>query len=129
MSQRDYYEVLGVARDASEDEIKRAYRKLALKYHPDHNPNNSEAEQKFKEASEAYAVLSDPEKRKQYDQFGHAAFDGGAGAPPTPAWAAASTVRKTFLPSSATSSATCSASAAPAAAARAPSRAMICATP
>lgn len=76
---RDYYEVLGVAKNASEDEIKKAYRKLAKKYHPDANPGDKEAEVKFKEASEAYAVLSDESKRKQYDQFGHAAFEGGAG--------------------------------------------------
>ena len=76
---RDYYEVLGVSRDASESEIKSAYRKLAKKYHPDSNPDNAEAESKFKEASEAYSVLSDAEKRKQYDQFGHAAFDGSGG--------------------------------------------------
>lgn len=76
---RDYYEVLGVGRDASEEEIKKAYRQLAKKYHPDVNPGNKEAEQKFKEASEAYAVLGDKEKRKQYDQFGHSAFDGTGG--------------------------------------------------
>lgn len=76
---RDYYEVLGVARDADDAALKKAYRVLAKKYHPDINPGDAEAEAKFKEASEAYAVLSDPEKRKQYDQFGHAAFDGGAG--------------------------------------------------
>ena len=78
-SKRDYYEVLGVSRDADEAAIKKAYRTLAKKYHPDANPGDKEAEKKFKEASEAYSVLSDPEKRKQYDQFGHAAFDGGAG--------------------------------------------------
>ena len=78
---RDYYEVLGVDRGADEATIKKAYRKLAKKYHPDMNPGDKEAEQKFKEASEAYAVLSDAEKRRQYDQFGHAAFEGGAGGP------------------------------------------------
>ena len=76
---RDYYEVLGVDKNADEASIKRAYRKLAKKYHPDANPGDKEAEAKFKEASEAYAVLSDPEKKAKYDQFGHAAFEGGAG--------------------------------------------------
>lgn len=76
---RDYYEVLGVGKDADDAALKKAYRALAKKYHPDMNPGDQEAEKKFKEASEAYAVLSDPEKRRQYDQFGHAAFDGGAG--------------------------------------------------
>ena len=78
-AKRDYYEVLGVSRSASDAEIKKAYRALAKKYHPDMNPGDKEAEKKFKEASEAYAVLSDAEKRRQYDQFGHAAFEGGAG--------------------------------------------------
>ena len=78
-AKRDYYEVLGVGRDADEASIKKAYRALAKKYHPDMNPGDKEAEKKFKEASEAYAVLSDPDKRRQYDQFGHAAFEGGAG--------------------------------------------------
>lgn len=78
-AKRDYYEVLGVGRDADDAAIKKAYRALAKKYHPDMNPGDKEAEKKFKEASEAYAVLSDPEKRRQYDQFGHAAFEGGAG--------------------------------------------------
>ena len=78
-SKRDYYEVLGVSKDADDATIKKAYRALAKKYHPDMNPGDAEAEKKFKEASEAYAVLSDSEKRRQYDQFGHAAFDGGAG--------------------------------------------------
>ena len=76
---RDYYEVLGISKGASDDEIKKAYRKLAKKYHPDMNPGDKEAETRFKEASEAYAVLSDADKRRQYDQFGHSAFDGGAG--------------------------------------------------
>ncbi|MBQ6361059.1 MAG: molecular chaperone DnaJ [Lachnospiraceae bacterium] len=78
---RDYYEVLGVAKDADDSTLKHAYRQLAKKYHPDANPGDETAAEKFKEASEAYAVLSDPEKRKQYDQFGHAAFEnGGPGA-------------------------------------------------
>ncbi len=76
---RDYYEVLGVGRDADDAALKKAYRNVAKKYHPDMNPGDKEAEKKFKEASEAYAVLSDAEKRRQYDQFGHAAFEGGAG--------------------------------------------------
>ena len=76
-AKRDYYEVLGVSRDADDATLKKAYRQLAKKYHPDMNPGDAEAERKFKEASEAYAVLSDPEKRRQYDQFGHAAFEGG----------------------------------------------------
>lgn len=77
---RDYYEVLGVDKNADDAAIKKAYRVLAKKYHPDMNPGDKEAEQKFKEASEAYAILSDPEKRRQYDQYGHAAFDGAGGA-------------------------------------------------
>lgn len=79
MAKRDYYEVLGVQKSASADEIKSAYRKLALKYHPDRNPGDKEAEEKFKEAAEAYSVLSDPDKRSRYDQFGHAGVDGGGG--------------------------------------------------
>jgi molecular chaperone DnaJ len=78
---RDYYEVLGVPRTATEQEIKSAYRKLALKYHPDRNPGNKEAEEKFKEAAEAYAVLGDPEKRARYDRYGHAGVSGPAGGP------------------------------------------------
>lgn len=76
---RDYYEVLGVSKNATESEIKKAYRKLALKYHPDRNPDNEEAENKFKEAAEAYEVLSDEQKRQRYDQFGHAGVDGAGG--------------------------------------------------
>jgi len=76
---RDYYEVLGVDKNADEAAIKKAYRTLAKKYHPDMNPGDAEAEKKFKEASEAYAILSDPEKKRQYDQYGHSAFEGGAG--------------------------------------------------
>ena len=76
---RDYYEVLGVDRGADAETLKKAYRQLAKKYHPDMNPGDAAAAEKFKEASEAYAILSDPEKRSQYDQFGHAAFEGGAG--------------------------------------------------
>jgi len=79
-TKRDYYEVLGVGRDADDAALKKAYRVLAKKYHPDTNPGSEEAEARFKEASEAYAVLSDPDKRKQYDQFGHAAFENGGGA-------------------------------------------------
>jgi len=78
-AKRDYYEVLGVPKDADAAALKKAYRALAKKYHPDSNPGDAEAEKKFKEASEAYAVLSDAEKRRQYDQYGHAAFDGAAG--------------------------------------------------
>lgn len=77
-AKRDYYDVLGISRSADKNAIKRAYRKLAKKYHPDTNAGNAQAEEKFKEATEAYNVLSDPEKKKLYDQFGHAAFDGGA---------------------------------------------------
>lgn len=80
-SKRDYYELLEVDRTASAEEVKRAYRKLAVKYHPDHNPNSVEAEEQFKALSEAYTVLSDPDKRRRYDQMGHAAFSGGGGGP------------------------------------------------
>ena len=79
MMQRDYYEVLSVSRTAGEDEIKRAYRKMAMKYHPDHNPGDDEAEQRFKEAAEAYDILRDPDKRARYDRFGHAGVQGNGG--------------------------------------------------
>ena len=79
MAKRDYYEVLGVSKTATDDEIKKAYRKIAIKYHPDRNPGNKEAEEKFKEAAEAYDVLHDPQKRQQYDQFGFDAPGGGFG--------------------------------------------------
>ena len=76
MQKRDYYEVLDVNRDADDDEIKKAYRKLAIQFHPDKNPDDKEAEDKFKEATEAYEVLRDSEKRQQYDRFGHAGLEG-----------------------------------------------------
>ena len=81
MSKRDYYEVLGVGKDAGDADIKAAYRKLALKHHPDRNPDDPQAEDKFKEASEAYSVLSDAQKRAAYDRFGHAGLQGAAGQP------------------------------------------------
>ena len=77
MSDKDFYEVLGVERNASPEEIKKAYRKLAIKYHPDKNPGDAKAEEKFKEISNAFEVLKDEEKRQKYDQFGHDAFQGG----------------------------------------------------
>ncbi len=79
MSKRDYYEILGLSKGAGEEDIKKAYRKLAIKYHPDKNPDDKSAEEKFKEAAEAYEVLSSPEKRQRYDQFGHAGVGGAAG--------------------------------------------------
>ena len=78
MAKRDYYDILGVSKSADNKEIKKAYRKIAIKYHPDKNPGNKDAEEKFKEAAEAYDVLSDPSKKQRYDQFGHAGM-GGAG--------------------------------------------------
>src|SRR5207244_11957047 len=84
MSKRDYYEVLGVGQAASDQEIKTAYRRLAVKHHPDKNPEDPHAEEKFKEAAEAYAVLSDPEQRRRYDRFGHAGVSSAASA----AWGA-----------------------------------------
>src|SRR5512142_2807309 len=82
MANQDYYKVLGVERNASQDEIKKAYRKLALQYHPDRNPGDKDAEEKFKEAAEAYEVLGDPEKRHRYDQYGHEGVRNSAGFQP-----------------------------------------------
>ena len=86
MSKRDYYEVLGVAKNVEKADLKKAYRRMAMKYHPDRNPDNSEAEEKFKEVKEAYEVLTDDNKRTRYDQFGHAGVDpsmgGGGGGNP-----------------------------------------------
>lgn len=79
MSKRDYYEILGISKSAEDKEIKKAYRKLAIKYHPDKNPDDSSAEEKFKEAAEAYEVLSDGQKKARYDQYGHAGMGGAAG--------------------------------------------------
>ena len=79
MAKKDYYDVLGVNKNASPNELKSAYRKLAVKYHPDKNPGDKSAEDKFKEASEAYGVLSDKSKKENYDNFGHAAFENGGG--------------------------------------------------
>jgi molecular chaperone DnaJ len=81
MAKRDYYEVLGVARDADEDTLKKAYRKLAMKHHPDRNPDDKSAEEKFKEAKEAYEVLTDEQKRAVYDRHGHAGLDATGGTP------------------------------------------------
>ena len=83
MAKRDYYEVLGIERTVTAEEIKKSYRKLAIKYHPDKNPGDKAAEEKFKELGEAYEVLNDPEKRTLYDQYGHAAFDRRSGYSPS----------------------------------------------
>ena len=77
MTKRDYYEILGLSKNASAEEIKKAYRQMAMKYHPDRNPGKKEAEEKFKEAAEAYEVLTEPEKRARYDRFGHEGVRGG----------------------------------------------------
>ena len=79
MSKRDYYEILGVSKDAGKADIKKAYRRIAMKFHPDRNPDDPEADHKFKEASEAYEVLQDEDKRAAYDRYGHAAFEQGGG--------------------------------------------------
>src|SRR5512138_804507 len=81
MAKRDYYEVLGIERGASEESVKKAYRKLAFDHHPDRNPGDKDAEARFKEATEAYEVLRDPDKRAQYDRFGHTPFGGGGAGP------------------------------------------------
>ena len=77
MAKRDYYDILGINKNASAAEIKKAYRKMAVKYHPDKNPDDKEAEEKFKEAAEAYEILSDADKKARFDQYGHQAFEGG----------------------------------------------------
>jgi len=105
VTKRDYYEVLGVGRDADDQQIKSAYRKLALQHHPDRNPDNQESEEKFKEAAEAYSVLSDPQKRAAYDRFGHQGLQSAAG---VAGFDPSSSTSVTFWVSS-SASATCSA--------------------
>lgn len=129
---RDYYEVLGVEKSASEDEIKKAYRKLAKANHPDLHPGDKECEERFKEINEAYEVLSDPDKRAKYDQFGHAAFDPSRPAAPAAPVSAASAALATFSAaasgiSSAIFSAAASAAGRPSAAARAGAKTCACA--
>lgn len=112
MAKRDYYEVLGVDRGASADEIKKAYRKAALKFHPDKNPGDKDAEEKFKEAAEAYDVLSNPDKKARYDQFGHEGMGAGPAVSAAAASAAVASRWKIFSASSAISSAAISVAAA-----------------
>ena len=90
MDYKDYYKILGVERNASEDDIRKAYRKMAMQYHPDRNPNDKQAEERFKEINEAYSVLSDAQKRAAYDRFGHAGVNGAGAAPSCAATAGAS---------------------------------------
>src|SRR5437763_14144230 len=106
MAKRDYYEVLGLSRGATEAEIKSAYRKLAVRYHPDKNPGDHEAEEKFKEAAEAYSVLSDADQRARYDRFGHAGVSGAAAGA---GWGAKASAASRTYSATSSASATCSA--------------------